>query len=67
MNTKKMSYCVTIAVLVILCLSQTAVCASSLDDLVAEEKQHVVAKQNYTLNLAQPRASPLAATKKFVL
>lgn len=50
MNTKKISYCVTIAVLVVLCLSQTALCASSLDDLVAEETRNVVAKQNYTLN-----------------
>lgn len=50
MNTKKIPYCVIVAVLAVLCLSQTTLCARSLDDLVAEEKQNVVAKQNYALN-----------------
>ena len=50
MNTKKMSYYVTIAVLVVLCLNQTALCASFLDDLVAEERRNVVARQDYALN-----------------
>jgi C-terminal processing protease CtpA/Prc len=50
MNTKKISYFMTVAVLVVLCSSQTALCASSFGDLVAEEKRNVVAKQNYTLN-----------------
>jgi C-terminal processing protease CtpA/Prc len=50
MNMKKISYCMTVAVLVVLCSIRTALCASSFEDLVAEEKRNVVAKQNYTLN-----------------
>ncbi|MGD8499613.1 MAG: S41 family peptidase [Phycisphaerales bacterium] len=50
MNTKKTPNCVTVAVLVVLCSSQAALFASYFDDLVAEEKRNVVAKQDYTLN-----------------
>jgi len=50
MNTKKMSYCVTIAVIVVLCSIRIASCASFLDDLVAEEKRNVIARQEYALN-----------------
>lgn len=50
MNTKQMSHWVAIAVIVVLCSNRTILHASSFDDIVAEEKLHVVARQNYTLN-----------------
>jgi C-terminal processing protease CtpA/Prc len=50
MNTKKISYCVTIGVLIVLCLGQTGLCASVFDDLIAEEKRQVIVRQDYALN-----------------
>ena len=50
MNTKKTFHCIAIAFLVVLCSFRAALCASSLEDIVAEERRNVVAKQEYTLN-----------------
>ena len=50
MTIKKMFHWVAIVVLFVLCFGQTALHASSIEDLIAEEKQHIVAKQDYALN-----------------
>jgi len=50
MNAKKMYHWVTVAIIVVLCFSRTTLCVVSVDDLIAEEKRHVVARQDYSLN-----------------
>ena len=50
MNAKKIYYWVTVAVIIVLCFDQTVLCMLSLDDLVAEEKRNVIARQDYALN-----------------
>jgi len=50
MNPKKTHHCMATAFFFMLCFIGTASYASSLDDLVAEEKRNVIAKQDYTLN-----------------
>ena len=50
MSAKKIYYCVTVIIIIVLCFNQTVLSMLSLDELVAEEKRNVIAKQNYALN-----------------
>jgi carboxyl-terminal processing protease len=50
MNTKKTHRCMVTVFFVVLCLVGMASNASSLDDLITEEKRNVIARQVYALN-----------------
>ena len=50
MNVKKIYFWTAVAIIIVLCFNQTVLCMLSLEDLVAEEKQNVIAKQDYALN-----------------
>jgi carboxyl-terminal processing protease len=50
MNVKKIYCWATVAIIIVLCFDQTVLCVISLDELVAEEKRNVIAKQDYALN-----------------
>ena len=50
MNTPKKFHCTAIAVMAVLCSVRTALHASSFDELIAEEKRNVIARQDYALN-----------------
>jgi C-terminal processing protease CtpA/Prc len=50
MNAKKIYYCATVTFIIVLCFNQKVLCMSYLDDLIAEEKRNVIAKQDYALN-----------------
>ena len=50
MSAKKIYCWVTIVIIIVLCFNQTVLCMLSLEDLIAEEKRYVIARQEYALN-----------------
>ncbi len=50
MNVKKIYYWVVVAIIIVLCFDRTVLCMLSLEELVAEEKRNVIARQDYALN-----------------
>jgi carboxyl-terminal processing protease len=50
MNAKKIYFWATVAIIIVLCFDETVLCMLSLEDLVAEEKRNVIARQEYALN-----------------